>query len=170
MLRTLSSGEGAVTALAAARTASVSVIMRPVIGIGPHCRFILPTAVVTTECWGGSGATSRSPPKPFRLARQLDGLDLLELDGALGHEIVDIAIGRAGDFRAIEIDLERAAMVLLGPCRGIADAVHAGRHPILLLVEAFGDVLSGRAAVFGGPVDRFLHVQRGADGCDIVHG
>src|ERR1700676_4008121 len=76
-----------------------------------------------------------SPSKAFRLARQLDGLDLLELDGALGHKIVEIAIGRARDFRTIEIDLERAAMVLLGPGRGIADALHAGRHPILLLIK-----------------------------------
>src|SRR5260221_13810750 len=113
---------------------------------------------------------SASPPKPFRLARQLDGLDLLELDAALGHEIVDIAVGRTGDFRAIEIDLERAAMVLLGPGRGIADAFHAGRHPILLLVEALGDVLAGGAAVLGGPVERFLHVQRAANGGDVMNG
>src|SRR5258708_39383388 len=96
--------------------------------------------------------SSRSPPKPFRLARQLDGLDLLELDGALGHEVVDIAVGRTGDLRAVDIDLERAAMILVGPGRGIADALHAGRPPILLLVEALRAVLSSRAAVFGGPV------------------
>src|SRR6266404_3940677 len=110
------------------------------------------------------------PPKPFRLARQFDGLDLLELDGALGHEIVEIAVGRTGDLRAIEIDLERAAMVLLGPCRGVADALHAGRYPILLLIEALGDVLAGGAAVLGGPVEGFLHVQRAADAGDVVHG
>src|SRR6266478_5506233 len=96
------------------------------------------------------------PPKPFRLARQFDGLDLLELDGALGHEIVEIAVGRTGDFRTIEVDLERAAMVLVGPCGGIADAFHAGRHPIFLLIEALRDVLSGRTAVFDSPVERFL--------------
>src|SRR6266478_6080399 len=87
------------------------------------------------------------PPKPFRLARQIDGLDLLELDGALGHEIVEIAVGRTGDFRAIDVDLERAAMVFLGPGRGIADAFHAGRHPILLLVETLRNVLTGGTAV-----------------------
>jgi len=38
------------------------------------------------------------PSKPFRLARQVDGPDLFELDGALGHQIVDVAIGRAGRF------------------------------------------------------------------------
>src|SRR5438552_18761369 len=101
-----------------------------------------------------------SPPKPFRLARQLDRLDLLELDSALGHEVIEIAVGRAGDFRAIDIDLERAAMVFLGPGRGIADAFHTGRNPILLLVETLGDVLAGRAAVFDRPVERFLRVQR----------
>src|ERR1700736_3368536 len=85
------------------------------------------------------------PPKPFRLARQIDGLDLFELDGALLDQVVDVAVGRAGDFRAIEVDLECAAMILLGPCRGIADALHAGRHPILLLIEAFRNVLSGNA-------------------------
>src|SRR5437667_11331964 len=96
-----------------------------------------------------------SPPKPFRLARQFDGLDLLELDGALGHEVIEIAIGRAGDFRAIEIDLERAAMVLLGPGRGIADAFHPGRHPVLLLVETLGDVLARGASILDGPVHLF---------------
>src|SRR5712671_6153245 len=111
-----------------------------------------------------------SPPKPFRLARQLDGLHLLELDGALAHEVIEIAIGRAGDFRAIDIDLERAAMVFLGPGRGIADAFHAGRNPILLLVETLRDVLARRAAVFGSPVKRFLHVQRAANGRDVMHG
>src|SRR6202158_5802568 len=109
-------------------------------------------------------------PEPFRLARQFDGLDLLELDGALGHEIIEIALGRAGDFRTIEVDLERAAMVLRGPCRGIADAVHAGRHPIRLLIEALGHVLAGRAAVLGGPVERFLQVQRAANARDVMHG
>src|SRR6516162_10818587 len=36
-----------------------------------------------------------SPAEPFRLARQLDGLDLIELDRALRHQVVDVAIGRA---------------------------------------------------------------------------
>src|SRR5258705_4658945 len=110
------------------------------------------------------------PPKPFRLARQFDGLDLLELDGALVHEVIEIAIRRTGDLRTVDIDLERAAMVLLGPGRWIADALHAGRNPILLLVETLRDVLAGRAAVFDGPVERFLHVQRATNGRDVVHG
>src|SRR5215469_2990746 len=83
-----------------------------------------------------------SPPKPFLLARQFDGLDLLELDGALGHQIADVAVGRACDLHAVEIDLERAAVVLFGPGRRIADAFHSGRHPVLLLVEALGNVLA----------------------------
>src|SRR4051794_38791380 len=78
----------------------------------------------------------KSPAKPFRLARQLDGPDLLELDRALAHQVVEIAVGCPRDFRAIEVDLERAAVILFGPGRGIADALHAGRDPILLLVEA----------------------------------
>src|SRR6266700_387035 len=62
--------------------------------------------------WGKSGG---SPPQQFRLARQLDGLDLLELDRALGHEVVEVAVGRTCDLGAIEVDLQRAAMVLVGP-------------------------------------------------------
>src|SRR5664279_2381004 len=88
-----------------------------------------------------NGVTAILPAKPFRLARQFDGLDLLELDGALLDQIVEIAIGRTGDFRAIEVDLERAAMVLVGPGRGIADALHAGRHPIFLLIETLRNIL-----------------------------
>src|SRR5258708_7615973 len=81
---------------------------------------------------GGDGWVIALPAKPFRLTRQFDGLDLLELDRTLADQIVEIAIGRAGYLRAIEVDLERAAMVLIGPGRGIADAFHAGRDPILL--------------------------------------
>src|SRR3981081_3884680 len=69
------------------------------------------------------------PAEPFRLARQFDGLDLLELDGALLDQIVELAVGRTGNLRSIEIDLERAAVILVGPGRVIADALHAGRHP-----------------------------------------
>src|SRR5579864_6171348 len=87
------------------------------------------------------------PPKPFRLPRQFDGLDLVQLDGALRHQIVDVAVGRTRDLHAIEIDLERAAVVLFGPGRGIADALHPGWHPVLLLIEAFGDVLSRDAEI-----------------------
>src|ERR1700733_12008962 len=99
---------------------------------------------MTVACFAPQRPAARYilPPKPFRLARQFDGLDLFELDGALFDQIVEIAIGWAGDFRSIEIDLERAAMVLFGPSRGIADALHAGRYPVSLLVEALGDVLS----------------------------
>src|ERR1700730_9837598 len=71
-------------------------------------------AGMTVERWDRSVATI-SPPKPFRLARQFHGLDLLELDGALLDQVVEIAVGRTRDFRAVEVDLERAAMVLLGP-------------------------------------------------------
>src|SRR6266404_2086377 len=120
--------------------------------------------------WGRRRRPTTSPTQPFRLARQFDGLDLLELDRALTHQVVEVGIGRSGDFRAIEIDLERAAMVLLGPGRGIADAFHAGGYPILLLVEALGDVLAGGAAVLGGPVERFLQIQRAANGRDVMHG
>src|ERR1700719_3891643 len=116
-----------------------------------------------------SGTTAISPPKPFRLARQLDGLDLLELDGALGHEVIEIAVGRAGDFRAVDIDLESAAMVFLGPGRGIADAFHAGWNPILLLVESLRDVLSGRTAVFDRPVERFFQIHRATNTRNVVH-
>src|SRR5471030_2412201 len=106
------------------------------------------------------------PPKPFRLARQFDGLDLLKLDGALFDEVVQVAVGRAGYLGAIEIDLERAAMVLVGPGGRIADAFHAGRHPIRLLVEALRDIVAAWAAVLDGPVDGFLHIERGADAGD----
>src|SRR5215213_4512111 len=115
-------------------------------------------------------ASSTSPPEPFRLAWQLNRLDLLELDGALGHEIVVIAVGRARYIRAIQIDLERSAMVFFRPSRWIADALRAGRHPILFLVESLGDVLAGRAAVLGRPVESLLQIQRAANGCDVVHG
>src|SRR5262245_19207254 len=110
-----------------------------------------------------------SPPQPLRLARQLDGLDLLQLDGALAHEVVEIAVGGARDLHAIEVDLQRAAMILLGPGRGVADAFHARRHPVLLLVKALGDVLAGGAAVLGRPVERFAGVECGTDAGDVVH-
>src|SRR6476661_4757963 len=75
--------------------------------------------------WGNPG----SPPEPFRLARQVDGLDLLELDGAFGHEIVEVAIGGTSDFRAIEIDLEGAAMVFLRPGRGLPSGTSRCTRP-----------------------------------------
>src|SRR5579871_1184026 len=72
-----------------------------------------------------TGNVLPSPPEPFRLARQLDGLHLLELDRALGHQVIEVAVGRASDAGAIEVDLHGAAMVLVGPGRGAADAFHA---------------------------------------------
>src|SRR6202790_5765833 len=115
------------------------------------------------------GNSAGSPPEPFRLARQFDGLDFFKLDCALRHHIVDIAIGGPSDLRAIEVDLERAAMVLLGPGRGIADALHAGRYPVLLLIEALRDVLAGGAAVLGSPIEHFLHAEGRADTCNVMH-
>src|SRR6266851_4840415 len=145
MLRTLSSGAGVEMALGA-RAASIASVMwachLPSARACPgHPRLFSCDVSKTWMAGTGPAMTSVgtiSPPKPFRLARQFDGLDLLELDGALGHEIVEVAVGWPCDFRAIKIDLQRAAMVLLGPCRGIADAVHAGRHPLLLLIETLG--------------------------------
>src|SRR5882757_11094207 len=109
------------------------------------------------------------PAEPFGLARQIDGLHFLELYAAILDQIVQRRIGRARDLHAIEIDLERAAVILVGPGRGIADAVHSGRYPVGLLIEALLDVLAGGAAVLDGPFDGFLHVERGADAGDVVH-
>src|ERR1700754_3068737 len=145
--------------VAAGRTASTVWVML----VSPGCR--PPRTRVTTFVLVPLGL----PAQPFSLARQLDGLHLLELDGALGHQVVEVAVGRAGNLRAIEIDLERAAMILVGPGGGVADAFHPGRHPILLLVEGLGDILTGGTAVLGGPVEGFLHVQRSADGRDVMH-
>src|ERR1700722_17768623 len=131
MLRTESSGAGAATAPGAAWTVSAASVMW---ALSPT-KFVMPGLVpgIHVFCraevrrgWPGhlarrrasrfrpamTSSSERSPPEPFRLARQFDGLDLLELDGALGHQIVQIAVGGAGDFRAIEVDLHRAAMVL----------------------------------------------------------
>src|SRR3954453_13016589 len=110
------------------------------------------------------------PPEPFRLARQFNRLDLLEFDSAFGHEVVEIAVGRARYLRAIEIDLHRAAMILLSPGRGIADPIHSRRNPILLLIESLGNVFAGCATVLGGPVEGFLQVHRTANGRDVMHG
>src|SRR4051794_21882239 len=100
---------------------------------------------MTAECGRSScGRPVRSPAEPVALARQVDGLDLLKLDRAFLDEIAQRRVRRTGNFHAIEIDLERAAMVLLGPCRGIADAVHARRDPVGLLVKTLLDVLAGR--------------------------
>src|SRR5260370_6583329 len=112
MLRTLSSGAGPVTAPGAARTVSASVMCalssagepRHARACPGHPRFL---SLAISRTWTArtspamTSTESALPPKPFRLARQLDGLDLLELDDSLGHEIVDIAIGRAGDLPAI---------------------------------------------------------------------
>ena len=55
------------------------------------------------------------PTKPLGLARQIDGLDLLELDSAVLDKLAQRRIGRTRDFHSIKIDLERAAVILLGP-------------------------------------------------------
>src|SRR5712664_2701569 len=47
---------------------------------------------------------SNLPPKPFGLARQIDGLHLLELDAAILDEIVQRRIGRTRDLHAIKVD------------------------------------------------------------------
>src|ERR1700749_4186501 len=101
-----------------------------------------------------------SPPKPFRLARQFHGLDLLEFDGALGHEIVEIAVCWTRDFRAIQVHRRRRAMILLGPRRGVAAPFHTCRNPVGFLIKALANVLAGGAAVLGGQVERLLHVKR----------
>src|ERR1700757_2926241 len=49
---------------------------------------------------------------------------------------------------------------ILSLWRGAAHAFHPGGHPVLFLIEAFRDVLARRAAILGGPVQRFLHVHR----------
>ena len=110
--------------------------------------------------WGMT-TNATSPPKPFRLARQFHGLDLLELDCALGHQVVEVAISRAGDFGAIEIDGERAAMVLLGQVEALqTPSMPAGTSPSL--VKPFA-TFSPVAPPFWRPNRRFLQVQRAAD-------
>src|SRR6267378_5543538 len=118
---------------------------------------------------GMTAAEVTLPAKPIGLARQIDGLHFLELDTAILDEIVQWRIGRTRDLHAIKVDLERAAVILLGPGRRIADTLHSGRYPVGFLVEALLDVFTGRAAVLGGPFHGFLHVQRGADARDVVN-
>src|SRR4029078_13523931 len=91
------------------------------------------------------------------------------LDAAVLAEIVERSIGRAGDLHAIEINLERAAVIGLGEGRRIAAAFSACGHPILLLIKTLLDVLAGGAAVLGGPFDGFLHVERRADAGEVVY-
>src|SRR5262245_16156663 len=81
-----------------------------------------------------------SPPLPLGLARQVDGGDLLELDGAVLHQVAERRVGRARHLGAIEAHRERRTVVGLGPGRRDAHALHAGRHPVLLLVKALLDV------------------------------
>src|ERR1700736_5423137 len=105
MLRTLSSGEGTVTAPGAARSVSVASVMcacdqfaaRHARACPEHPGLLSLNASKTWMAGTGPAMTplvSELPPKPFRLARQFDGLDLLELDGALGHQIVEVAVRR----------------------------------------------------------------------------
>src|SRR6266481_3460358 len=176
MLRTLSSSEGAVTALGVVRAASMASVMcvirqtRHARACPGHPRL---TAFVRKKPWmaGTPSMTpvkSVLPPKPFGLARQIDGLHFLKLDAAILDEIVQWRIGRTRDLHAIKIDLERATVILFGPGRRIADTLHSGRYPVGFLVEALLDVFTGRAAILGGPFDGFLHVQRGAEARDVV--
>src|SRR5437660_5188131 len=98
MLRTLRRGAGATTVGLARVVSSVSVMP-------DHSPLSSPYVPREAAAYwiprfrGGRRSWVRrapgSPPQQFRLARQLHGLDLLELDRALGHEIVEIAIGRA---------------------------------------------------------------------------
>src|ERR1700730_14871698 len=127
------------------------------------------SAFAGTTAVRGRPLVNVSPAEPFRLARQFDGFDSFKLDAAFLDQIVQITVGRARDFRTVKINLERAAVILAGPGRGIADALHSGRYPVGFLIEALGDVLAGRSAILAGPVDGFLHVQRAADRRDVMH-
>src|SRR3569833_4081585 len=74
-----------------------------------------PARGMTTCCGRRPCPTPHLPSQPFRLTRQFDGLDLLQLDGALDHHVVQITVGGAGHLGAIEIDLGGWAMILFGP-------------------------------------------------------
>src|SRR5882672_10940307 len=119
MLRTLSSGEGAVTALGVVRAVSMASVMcvlsssaRPVMpGLVPGID-VLQHLRERSRGWPGQAWTSPAmtpvesdlPPQPFGLARQIDGLHFLELDAAILDEIVQWRIGRTRDLHAIKID------------------------------------------------------------------
>ena len=57
------------------------------------------------------GDPLKLPAEPLGLARQVDRLHLVHLDAAVLDEIVERGVGRACDLHAIEIDLERAAVI-----------------------------------------------------------
>src|ERR1700674_2494784 len=121
MLRTLSSGERAVTALGVARAVSMASVMcvlsssaRPVVpGLVPGIH-VLQHLRERSRGWPGhrraeatpsfgrlcpamTPVRSVLPPQPFGLARQIDGLHFLELDAAILDEIVQWRIGRTRD-------------------------------------------------------------------------
>src|SRR5688500_72791 len=108
------------------------------------------------------------PAKPFLLARQIDAGDLLQLDRAGLHQLIDGGFGSAGNLGAVDRHGRGAAMVIRRPARGNAAAFQTGRHPVLLLVHALLDLGSGNAAVLGRPFHRFLHEIGGADAGDVV--
>src|SRR5437868_12680862 len=110
----------------------------------PGCqslRCLLDDKMVMAE-FDAAMTTLHLPPKPLGLARQIDGLDLLEANCAFLDEVVQIAVRRTSDLHAVNVDLHRSTMITLGPGRGIANAIHSGRHPVLLLVERLLDVLT----------------------------
>ena len=96
--------------------------------------------------------------EPAIFARKLDLGDLLDL-GLAVHEVA-----------AVDRDRHGAAMVGRGPGRRQADAFEALRHPVLLGIHAFLDVLAGDPAVGLRPLHRLLHVIDRADAADVVVG
>src|SRR5689334_21118863 len=98
MLRTLSTG--AESTLGARRPASISRLMRISRRACPGPRAMGQMCMAGTRPAITSGSF-QLPPKPFRFARQFDRLHFFELDGAFGHEVIEIAIGRPGNLRAI---------------------------------------------------------------------
>ena len=113
----------------------------------------------------GLDAAAHLLPAGFlnRLARQLDRRHFLELDCAVLDEIVERRVGRTRDLHAVEVHGERGPVIGVGPGRGQADALHAGRHPVLFLIEALLDVRAVDAAVLGGPVHCLFQIKRRAD-------
>src|SRR5438132_14164502 len=125
MLRTESNGSAPAAGLSFARLVSLVIT-------GPReCRH--PGAGAETATRDANGS---SPTLPFGLARQLDRRHFLELDRAVLDEIVERRVGRTRDLHAVEVHGERGPMIGVGPGRGQADALHAGRHPALFLTEA----------------------------------
>src|SRR5215207_9023591 len=116
------------------------------------------------------GRECLSPAAPLGLARQVDGRHLLELDRAVLDEIAERRIRRTGHLGAIEAHRQRRTVVGFAPGRRIAHALHARRHPVLLLIEALLHVGPGDAAVLAGPIHGFLEIHGGADRGHVVHG